>query len=322
MKFKKLARALCIGALAATVGGAAAMSGCAIETNHPRAKITIEFNDETYTLSYTLYRNMYPVTVRHFIELAKAGFYDNTIIHDYGSNDWYGGGYSYVSETNADEDIYSYGDSYSDSSMDEYLEDNDLESAYLKLFNDGNLTASVYTDYSGFDKNDDMQVNDEDAYHTLYGEFSSNNHTIANGELTNTFGNLKMYYTAKVIEDDAAAQVYVKTNKKEVLVADYKYNSATSLFAIQVGESSSLSYTSYATFAELSNDTSVDNLNDLLDAIDDYISDNYNDDNNKFTTGVDVYTDNIEQIASPATAVSYTVTAKPIIIKSVKITKY
>ncbi|MCD8308364.1 MAG: peptidylprolyl isomerase [Clostridia bacterium] len=329
MKFNKVLRALCIGAVAATIGGAAALSGCTIETNHARAKITVEFNSETYELEYTLYRNMYPVTVRHFIELADAGFYDNTIIHNYTSTDWYGGGYAYDVMT---DDAGTYADACSNASMTEYLSANNLEDTnfngardnYYDLFYTSSaLTASVYTNYSGYDKNDNMTVDSSAAYHTVYGEFSNNGHTIENGEREAIKGSLKMYYTTKVIDDTAKAQVYVKTNKKEVLVRDYQYNSATSLFAIQVSDSSALSTSSYATFGSLRSDDDLDTLEDLLEAIDDYIDDNYNDDSDKFTVDAEsVYTDNIEQIANAATEVDYTLTVEPIIIKSVKITKY
>ncbi|MCD7729321.1 MAG: peptidylprolyl isomerase [Clostridia bacterium] len=321
MKFKKLKRALCIGALVAAVGGAAAFSGCTIETNHARAKITVEFNGETYELQYTLYRNMYPVTVRHFIELAESGFYDNTIIHNYTSTDWYGGGYAYDADT---EEAGSYSEAVTNSNMDAYLEANDLEQKYYNLFYTSKaLTASVYTIYDDYDNSGEMTVSDENAYHTIYGEFSNNGHTIASGQRDAEYGSLKMYYTTKVIEDAAQAHVFVKTGKKEVIEEDYSYNSATSLFAIQVSDSSSLGISSYASFGYLRNDDAVETLDDLLDAIDDYIDDNYNSDSSKFTTTAeDVTTDGIEKIASSATPADYTVTVEPIIIKTVKITKH
>ena len=85
---KKLRFAAVTFALAGAIAVSASLSACAVKTSHPRAKISISFNEVTYDIEYTLYRNMYPQTVRHFIELADAGFYDNTVIHDYRSNDW------------------------------------------------------------------------------------------------------------------------------------------------------------------------------------------------------------------------------------------
>ncbi len=311
MSFKKIRRVLFGVVMAATLGVAAAFSGCVIETDHPRAKITIEFNDNTYVLEYTLYRNMYPQTVRHFIELAESGFYDNTIIHDYTTNDWYGGGYSYD-----DDEASGYAASYDSLAMNEYLEDTTLEDDYIQLFNSGALTASVYTTYDSY-VDGEMTVSREDAYYTLYGEFESNGHTVENGQRGAEFGSLKMYYTDKA--DDLSQQLYVKTGKGEVLTRNYEYNSATSLFAIQVNDSSSLGTSNYCTFAYLRND---DVLEELIEDIEDYIEDELDGETGDFTMAVNgVYVDNNDEL-SEAQGVDYTVTALPIIIRSVKITKY
>lgn len=322
MSFKKLGRIFCGLAMAAAVSAAAALSGCTIETKHPRAEITIEFDGTEYVIEYTLYRNMYPQTVRHFIELAEEGFYDNTIIHNYTSTDWYGGGYAYSAD--------DYASAISANDIEGYLNGDDdesfkagKESEYISLFNDGKLTPTVYTDYE-YD-GDVLQVKESAAYRTLRGEFSNNGHTIDNGALTAEFGTLKMYYTEKAYDsddDEAKALVYVKTSNDEVQTLYYEYNSATSLFAIQVGSSTSLPVTSYCTFAELRNDAAEDTLNDLLDAIEDYIDDNYSGDDDDFVqTASNVYIDTQDEISVPTTT-SYDVPVEPIIIKTVKITRY
>ena len=74
--FKKL---LVAATVVCSAGIAATAAGCNIETDHPGIKISVEFNGETYELDYTLYRNMYPNTVRHFIELTENGLYNNLI---------------------------------------------------------------------------------------------------------------------------------------------------------------------------------------------------------------------------------------------------
>lgn len=139
-KIKKLCLSL---ALVAVVGVSAAASACTVKSDHPEAEITISFNDKTYTITYTLYRNMYPQTVQHFIELADSGFYNNTIIHDYKSSDWVGGAYSYESEGAA-----SYKTMYT-SAMPEYLETHCKEKEYYDLvtagIESGNFSASVYS---------------------------------------------------------------------------------------------------------------------------------------------------------------------------------
>lgn len=314
MSFKRLKRAVFGVALAAAVGASAALAGCTIETGHPRAKIKVEFGGTEYVMEYKLYRNMYPQTVRHFIELAEAGFYDNTIIHDYTSNDWYGGGYVYNQE--------AYADAVSNNALDDYLNDPDYykEDDYLTLFNSGALTPSVYKNYS-YDDDGNMTVSDSDAYHTLIGEFADNDHVIESGQRSAEYGSLKMFYTDKVIDNIADAHVYIKTGSGQVLEHDYEYNSATSLFALQVGTSSSLSTSSYATFAYLNSDADVDVLDSLIEAIADYIDAEYNSDSD-FTSSATVEVDRTESIAEQATSVTYTVPEVAIVIKTVEITRY
>lgn len=316
MSFKRLKHALIGVAVAATVSVSAMLSGCTIETSHPRARITVEFNNTEYVMEYTLYRNMYPQTVRHFIELAEAGFYDNTIIHDYTTNDLYGGGFAYNSD--------AYSEAISDGSMDDYLDNPSyyLEDDYNQLFEAGKLTPSVYKDNGyTYDKNGNMIWNDGEALSTLYGEFKNNGHIVENGQRGSEYGALKMFYNTKIVEDSASAQVLVKTAGGQMLMCEYQYNSATSLFALQVGNSSSLSTSSYVTFAYLSDDEDEAALDDLTDAIADYIDDEYNSDSD-YTVSVSTTVDRYEEIGEQATEEEYSVPKLPIIIKSVKITKY
>lgn len=316
MSFKRLKRAVFCVAAAAAIGASAALAGCTIETSHPRAEITLEFNGTQYVIEYTLYRNMYPQTVRHFIELAEAGFYDNTIIHDYASNDWYGGGYTY--------DETAYADAFENGAFDDYLNDSRYykEDDYLSLFNSGALTPSVFYDggYS-YDEDGNMILNAEKAYYTLIGEFSNNGHVIDNGQRGAEYGSLKMFYTEKVISDPADAHVFVETGGGQILTGDYEYNSATSLFAIQVGTSSSLSVSRYATFGYLSGDDDSNTLDDLIAAVEDYIDDEYND-SDEFVSTTSAEVDRIENIAEQATAVEYDVPNTAIVIRSVRITRY
>ena len=95
--FKRLVMAV---AALAVVTAMPFMSAC--DSDHPEAVITISYNGNDYELKYKLYRNMYPQTVRHFIELADAGFYNGTIIHSYSSSYLYGGGYTYMVDGQVD----------------------------------------------------------------------------------------------------------------------------------------------------------------------------------------------------------------------------
>jgi hypothetical protein len=115
MSIKKIGRAVLLFSVTAAACALPMLSACTIKTSHPEAKITISFNDTSYVLKYKMYRNMYPQTVQHFIELADNGFYDNTIIHDYGSTYWYGGGYSY--NTEVDGVATDYAEAFSQNSM-------------------------------------------------------------------------------------------------------------------------------------------------------------------------------------------------------------
>lgn len=308
---KKFKHVLISFALAAVVSVSAAASACTIKTKHPRAKITIEFNEQTYNIEYTLYRNMYPQTVQHFIELADDGFYNDMVIHNYSSTDWFTGGYSYAD---------GYETAYTTAgTLRDYLDEYSKEEQYYSLAD--KLTPSVYKQlrYEG----DKEVVSGEDALPTLIGEFANNDHRIEKGAVTADFGVLKMYYYDK--GTDNHQKVAIKNSFGQILEHDYRYNCATSVFAIQTSDSSSYSESNYAIFARLRNDKAEDTLNALSDAIDDYISDNYSSTSKNFTTSVTTQVDKEDRFAEAggqAIDVTFTLTAKPIIIKSVKITKY
>lgn len=306
MNFKKIRRSALIFLTATTLIGGAALSGCQIKTDYPEAKITIEFNSETYVLEYKMYRNMYPQTVQRFIELADSNFYDNTIIHDYQSSDWFAGGYTY--------DATTYQQAFDDGAMGGYLETNSKEKAYDDLFKSGAITPSVYAN-----RGTDGKLTD--ALSTLIGEFKKNDHKIENGALGSKKGALRMYYSAKEAADEL---VWLdKTSTGQVLEHDYIYNSATTLFAIQASGTSSLTVSDYCIFAHLKdNDTTA--LTALQDAIKDYIEEYLDNDSAKFKTttesiAIDLYDTVVEAGSNEA---QFTVTKLPIIIKSVDVVKY
>lgn len=301
-------------ALAAVVALSAALSACTIKTKHPRARITIGFNGAAYEIEYTLYRNMYPQTVQHFIELADSGYYNGMIIHDYKSNDWFTGAYSY----NADDSL-TYDAAYTNGTVREYLEKNDKEAAYYNLFSAGALSASVYENLS-YDANRNEIVSAEDALPTLIGEFSKNDHNIEKNPITAGYGVLKMYYYDK---GDTNQKVAIRNSFGQLLEHDYRYNCATSVFAIQTGSSSSYTESNYCTFARLRNDKNKNRLDSLVTAISDYIEDIT--DGTAFTSSVSTTVDNLDRFASAggqAIDATFTATRVPLVIKSVKITKY
>ena len=303
MRLKNLVRALCICTLAgvAAVSSTAVFSGC--NNGRPEAEITIEYDGVTYVLEYTMYRNMYPQTVQHFIELADSHFYDNTIIHDYQTSNWYGGGYDYLNG-NVENDEISYTQSYATDSLLEYLETASKEKQYFDLADPakGVITPTVYDSVS-----EGKYVN---PYRTLIGEFTQNNHKIENGALKNSYGALKFHYVSKTAEDTSYKKVYLdKYGSDFGVMGEYRYNSATSLFSIQTGTSTSTDST-HALFATLDN---ADTLRSLRTAV--TKSYDYED--------VSVYVDNWDEILGPnKNQATYRLTKKPIIVRSVRITKY
>jgi cyclophilin family peptidyl-prolyl cis-trans isomerase len=147
--------------------------------------------------------------------------------------------------------------------------------------------------------------------YTLYGEFSDNGFSVKKGITDNLFGSLSMYYTSKTTSED---KVSVKradgdgySNKQ------YKYNSATSMFAIALSESATTN-SAYCTFATLV-EGSVDTLKDLKEAIKGYEDDLTND----YTVEVD--RDDAFVYDHSLTA-EYSVPSIAIVIKKATVGKY
>ncbi|MDE7453112.1 MAG: peptidylprolyl isomerase [Clostridia bacterium] len=313
---KKIKHILITCALAAVFAFSAAISACTIKTKHPRAAITIEFNDVTYKIEYTLYRNMYPQTVQHFIELADAGFYNNMIIHDYHTNgEWYTGAYSYE----ASDEHLAYSTAYANNDMADYLNEYSKEQAYYDLFESGALTPSVYKTDSFVGDNNTVKA--EDALPTLIGEFSANDHNIKKGALTADYGVLKMYYYDK---GSANKQVTIKNSFDQILMHDYKYNAATSIFTIQTSQSGGNSANNYAIFARLRNEKQIDKLDALTEAIADY-EESISSTNGSLFKSYNTQVDKLDSFAGDEgrnISRDFNLTSLPLIIRSVKITKY
>lgn len=296
---KSLLKKLFLSAtLLCTVGAAAAMSACNIETSHPEVKITIEFDENTYELDYTLYRNMYPNTVRHFMELCGNGFYDNTVVHNYTSNDWFSGGYYYDSAT------YSAAAAGGTGAMSEYLEAHSCESSYIELFKSGQLTPTVYK----------AEVKADEALPTLIGEFYNNiKQEIKQGSLSASYGSLKMFYYDKTTTEKVTV---TPTDDQVIPNASYKYNCATSIFIMQVGASSSYGKDNYCVFGRLESTTV---LSDLQEAVSEYLvgNDLVSANNVSVENEVETFSETDRYLEQ-----DFQLTSAPILIKSVKITKY
>lgn len=294
---KKMMKKIVCGALtlASVLGCATAFSGCT--TSRPEAEIKVSFNGKTYTLEYTLYRKLAPATVSHFIALAEKGYYNGMLVHDYDAEKMYTGGYEYKADDVDGSNELNYFKPYF-STVTSYI------------------PQTVWATQNGDEK-------PTDPTYTLYGEFAANGFKVQNGALRERFGSLTMFYEAK---DDCDATVFCKRSdgKNYYNESEYKYNSATSLFYISISTASA-SNNNYCTFATLDED-SKSTLESLVDAIEDYISDNFGDeedDKDQFTDSVTVDVGVGDPfVGEDDLTAEYEVPVSPIVIKSVKITKY
>lgn len=306
MKLKRLAHIACAALIAGTAYCVTFMAGC---TNaHPEAQITISFDEQDYVLNYKLYRNMYPQTVQHFIELAKNGFYDGTIVHNYQSNYLYGGGYNYEVEGDLTyEQAYKAGKEGDSETMLDYYEAASKEKEYATLADpaNGKITPSVYTTINNGEYVDPLD--------TLIGEFSSNQHKIDNGALKQTYGCLTMYYTAKSSDAVKNKRVYLnKSGSAFGVQGDYTYNSATSLFRIYTSNPQTpSSLSAYCIFGTLMNTDALDSLKSAISA------------KSITTKSVKIYVDNEDRfLGANSNEATYSMASTPIVIKTVKVTKY
>lgn len=293
-----------------SVGAAAMFAGCT--SNNPEVKIVYSFNGNTYEVEYVLSRSDAPQTVQHFIELADAGYYNGTCIHNYTSTALYGGGYTYENGE---------------------LQEKDYFAEVKRLEKEGNsFTQSVYI------KNNNEKV----PLYTVCGEFSNNRGYVnANREYMHMQGALVMYYTDK---SESARDVTVLTDPNgegEEISRYYSMNSATSLFYTYTGVANNVTLDNkYAVFG-MAKDYQGQ-FQPLIDAVNDYTSGLVDDeeteeDESSFTTTVDNFRldtlDHTEEIFPDIGRYFYSVringqTANfkcpvvPIVIESVTVTKY
>ena len=282
-------------AAVACVASVATFTGC--ESARPEVKMELTFNGETYEVPYVLYRKLAPSTVEHFISLVEKEYYDGVCIHNYDTSvsRMYTGAYKYdpVAVGNANGLVYQ-----------KYY---DIVKEYQ------NFPTTVWQGVQG--------AEGSKALYTLFGEFKDNDFVVENGSLLQeTFGSLTMYYTDKGDANEQRVDVN-PINSNEWRKRDYLYNSATSQFFISL-KTSAQTNGAYCTFATPTED-GKDELEDLLDDIQEYIEETYGNEQDEFVTDVtmdinrdDAFAANEEQTAT------YAVPKAPIVIKSIKVTKY
>lgn len=252
-------------------------------TSHPEVEMTLSFQNKTYVLEYKLYRNVAPITVEHFIALVEKGYYDGLAIHDFEMGEaMFTGGYKY--------------------------EGNELhEVNYFETVKDWNLPQSVWADSTK-----------TQPLYTVYGEFYEGNFlTVKNDPLTRTFGNMYMTYTDK---GELDAPVYVRRSDGSYSAnGQYKYNSATSLIGISL-KSSSGTFSQYRIFGELQDKAP---LQSLLDDVSEFEENKVKQDETYFFAesqylGADLG----DRYVASGDTIAYDVPNEPIVVESVKITKY
>ena len=297
MSKKMMKKVACnILALASVVACAGTFTAC--ETAHPKVEMEIEFNGETYSVEYKLFRKIAPSTVSHFLFLVENGYYDGLCVHNYdiSAKKMYTGAYS--ATTNAeDEDGLLYKGYYEE---------------IKKFSNYAEYPASVW-----FNENRTTPT------YTVYGEFSSNKFSVESGALKQEFGSLTMYYNEKDTEDRIYTTYLGGERKGETVAREYKYNSATSQFFISLSTTATSS-SKYCTFAKLNGDKSEEALQELMASIATYAQENYGEDGEKdFVTEYSVEVDEDDPIVgNKAKTVKFDVPNKPIVIKKVSVKKY
>ncbi len=294
-KIAKLAAVLL--AVLLVFGASVAFVGC--ETKRPVISVRITFNENTYELEYELYRNMYPQTVAHYLELIDMDYFDGTVIHDYQSNRMVGGGYYYDGE-----DVV------------EDLAEKDYDAATLN--EDGTVAlenVSVWAD-----------ENKETAYNTLYGEFEDNGARVENNGLTNQLGSIgTYYYTPHANSADKSQKVYVQLNQDSSMdTRPYCYNSVRSMFYLYTGSSGT--ETAYCTFGLLKDSDDAETFQQLLDDIEEYTLETLNEGDESgteiFTTEKQVTIEDRYWIEDTYEDVTFKVPRAKIVIEEMRVVKY
>ena len=298
MKKNLLRRVFAVGTTALVAVGSVAMFAGCTTSNNPEVTITYTFNGEDYEVDYILSRIDAPRTVQHFIELADAGFYDGLVVHDYQSNALYTGGYELEGRDLVEVDYLS-------------------TVKALELEKGITFTQSVWAD----------EARTVPLY-SVYGEFSKNGVEQENGkELSATQGALVMYYTDKGTGSEqvcvSRADGGADNDGEEYQMLGYKYNSATSLFYTFTGETFSDS-ASYCVFGKVA-DYKSQMTDGLLKAISDYIE--TLDEDDSFTESLTNQKLNSYDYFPSVQTAGLTADFKtpidmPIVVKSVRVTKY
>ena len=298
---KNMTKKIICNTLAVLSASACLGLATACETAHPEVEMILTFNGVDYTLEYELYRNIAPSTVNHFLWLVDNDYYNGLCVHNYDASSMkmYTGAYE-VAKEDDDADGINYINYFEKIATFENYAD-----FPVSVWKDSQKTTPLYT---------------------LAGEFEANGFTVENGAKKQSFGSLTMYYNEKGTKAKAYVPYRSEEKAGEMATREYKYNSATSEFYINLSTTQS-SNSKYCTFATLKDD-SVEVLQDLQDAINDYIESTYEEEEGtsttaQFTTKHSVVVDTADEIvAGSGKTVSYLVPNEAIVIKEIFTKKY
>lgn len=239
--------------------------GC--NSNTPRIIVSISFdngdndpNNDTYELTYRMNRKYYPQTTQHYLSIIESGFYNDTIIHDYQSNNNKMIAGAFSSET-------------------------DVRNNTFKAL--PATPVSVWTD-----------INRQNAIpNVLYGETTSNGFSIRSGGFSNEKGALGTYtyvYGQDGFVADSAFTTKVYANashtKRQVREVEYINNTVTSMFYISTTDTALDN--NYCVFAVLNDNASKNRFSELMAAIE-KVKSEYNE---HAPSGQDNFTDNINTV--------------------------
>ncbi len=301
---KKILRRIAVVTVGAVLTAGACGMLAACSSDHPEVTITYEFKGQEYKVEYVLSRHDAPQTVKHFIELADAGYYDgqNFVVHDFTDDYLMTGGY-----TVRDGDLEE---------IDYFTVVKELEKALGKTF-----TQSVWETAGTAEKPDKGA-----GLYTVYGEFSPKFQVSGGTEYSHTQGALVMYYSNK---GSFGEQVTVsradkgKNNNGEPLQYEtYKLNSATSLFYTQLSTTVPTGHSSYCVFGKIKDYSVLEE--GLLAAVAEY-KESLSDEESftqEITETLNLHEPFPALQDSKLEATFQTPIAEPIYLRSVKVTKY
>ncbi len=306
MKGKLLRRiAVAVSVAAVAAGSIGMLAACS--SDHPEVTITYEFNGQEYQVEYVLSRHDAPQTVKHFIELADAGYYDeqNFVVHDFTDEYLMTGGYTLDEHKELVEVNY-------------FAAVRDLEKRTGKLF-----TQSVW-ETAGTAEN----VQKGNGLYTVYGEISPKFEVEGGTENGHTRGALVMYYSDKGTNFNGQVTIERADKGKgndghPLQYENYVMDSATSLFYTQLSAGTPTGHSGkYCVFGMIKDYSALED--GLLAAIEEYKEGLA--DEETFTQEVSKNLNEYEPFDSLKTskikATFETPVSAPVYLRSVKVTKY